>query len=47
MTSTGYSMQTEIIGAVSVAAVLAICAYSMCKRRKAVVEYEPLEDESI
>ena len=47
VTSTGYSMQTEIIGAVSAAAVLAVFAYSACKGRKEVDDYAVLEDETI
>merc|ERR1712150_346397 len=45
-TMTGYSAQTEIIGLLSVATVLALCGYSLCKQRKE-EKYVAIADVSV
>merc|ERR1712228_1042494 len=45
-TMTGYSAQTEIIGLLSIATVLAICGYSLCNQRKE-DQYEEIADVSV
>merc|ERR1711997_13955 len=42
--TTGYSLQTEIVGFLSIATVLLICAYSMMCRRQKESEYEEIAD---
>merc|ERR1712154_488695 len=42
--TTGYSLQTEIVGFLSIATVLVICAYSMMCRRSKESEYEEIAD---